>query len=404
MKDTEGNVSHVIEVIEDITERLKMEEELHRSKKIESIGILAGGIAHDFNNLLTSIMGNVSLAKRFIDPGNKAYARLTNTEKATHRAQDLTYQLLTFSRGGAPILRPVTLDLVVKQSVNFALNDTSISLDFSVDTELWPVEVDEGQISQVVQNIVTNAIDVMPNGGKLHVSIENMKVTEQNGLQLQSGKYIKIAIQDQGSGIPQELREKIFDPFFTTKNNGTGLGLAICYSIIKKHQGIITFETDSNSGTCFHIYLPASEQQPKADTRKKDEIIHGMGRILVMDDNEAVLETASEMLCHIGYKVELAKDGSEAVNFYRKALEADQAYDVVILDLTVPGGMGGKEAIKLIRELDPNSRCIVSSGYSNDPIMKEYNRYGFSGVVQKPYELGRLSRTVFEVFTISEED
>jgi nitrogen-specific signal transduction histidine kinase/CheY-like chemotaxis protein len=403
MKDTEGNVTHVIEVIEDITERLKMEEELHRSKKIESIGILAGGIAHDFNNLLTSIMGNVSLAKRFIDPSNKAYDRLNTTEKATHRAQDLTHQLLTFSRGGAPILRPVTLDLIVKQSVNFALSGTNISLDFSVDTELWPVEVDEGQISRVMQNIVTNAIDVMPNGGKLRVLLKNIEIEEQNRLQLQRGRYINITLQDEGSGIPQELREKIFDPFFTTKSNGTGLGLAICYSIIKKHQGMITFETDSNSGTCFHIYLPASELQPQADTSREGEIIHGMGRILVMDDNEAVLETASEMLCHVGYKVELAKDGSEAVNFYRKALEAGQAYDVVILDLTVPGGMGGKEAIKLIRELDDNARCIVSSGYSNDPIMKEYNRYGFSGVVQKPYELGRLSRSVYNVMLPDED-
>jgi len=396
VKDMDGAITNVIEVVEDITERLRLEDELQRAKKIESIGVLAGGIAHDFNNLLTSIMGNISLAKRFIEPGNKAYERLAATEKATHRAQDLTYQLLTFSRGGAPILKPVSIDLVAKESVNFALSGTNIRSTFTVDKDLWPVEIDEGQISQVMQNIITNAIEVMPRGGIIEVSLENMHIAEQNGLPLQAGRYIKIAVLDQGSGIPQEHRDKIFDPFYTTKSSGSGLGLAICYSIIKKHKGLITFETEENNGTCFHIYLPASEKQPLADIKEKDTIMHGKGRILVMDDNGAVLETASEMLCHLGYQVELAKDGIEALNFYRKAMEAGQKHDAVILDLTVPGGVGGREAMQMILELDPGARCIVSSGYSNDPVMKEYTKYGFKGMVQKPYKLEKLSRSVHE--------
>jgi len=403
VKDSDGRITSVIEVVEDITERQKMEDELQRAKKIESIGILAGGIAHDFNNLLTSIMGNISLAKRFIEPGNKAYDRLDATEKATHRAQDLTYQLLTFSRGGAPILRIVSIDVVAKESVNFALSGTNIKSTFTVDPELWPAEIDEGQVSQVMQNIITNAIDVMPGGGEIKVSLENLEISEQNRLPLQAGKYIKIAIQDQGPGIPQEYREKVFDPFFTTKSSGSGLGLAICYSIIKKHKGLITFETGEDSGTCFQIYLPASEKKPQADVREKDSVFHGQGRILVMDDNGAVLETASEMLCHLGYQVEIAKDGIEAFNFYRKAMEADQVYDAVILDLTVPGGMGGRETLQMILELDPAARCIVSSGYSNDPVMKEYKKFGFKGMVQKPYKLEKLSKSVFEVISAPAE-
>jgi PAS domain S-box-containing protein len=403
IKDSDGSVTHVIEVVEDITERLKMEEELHRSKKIESIGILAGGIAHDFNNLLTAIMGNISLAKRFIETDSKAYERITATEKATHRAQDLTYQLLTFSRGGAPILKSVAIDQMIHDSINFALSGTNISYSLTADSELWPVIADEGQVGQVMQNITTNAVEVMPHGGKLHISIKNYEIVEQNGLSLQPGKYLKITIQDQGPGISKEHQEKIFDPFYSTKSNGNGLGLAICFSIIKKHKGLITFETGEDSGTCFDIYLPASEKLPEPITDKKEDVIHGKGRILVMDDNESVLETASEMLCHVGYQVELAKDGIEAFNFYRKAMEAEQTYDVVILDLTVPDGMGGREAMQNILELDPDAKGIVSSGYSNAPVMTEYKKHGFSGMVKKPYRLGNLSRTVSEVIHAIEE-
>lgn len=403
IKDNAGSVTHVIEVVEDITERLKMEEELQRSKKIESIGILAGGIAHDFNNLLTSIMGNISLAKHFIETDSKAYERITATEKATHRAQDLTYQLLTFSRGGAPILKSVAIEQVVHDSINFALSGTNISYSLSADSGLWPVIADEGQIGQVMQNITTNAIEVMPHGGELRVSIENNEVVEQNGQTLQPGKYVKITIQDQGPGIAKEHQEKIFDPFYSTKSNGSGLGLAICFSIIKKHKGLITFETGEGAGTFFYIYLPASEKLPEPRTHENEDVVHGKGRILVMDDNESVLETASEMLCHVGYQVELAKDGIEAVHFYRKAMEAEQTYDAVILDLTVPGGMGGREAMQNIMELDPHAKGIVSSGYSNDPVMMEHEKYGFSGMVKKPYKLGDISRTVYEVIHTRED-
>ena len=397
IKDREGKVTRVIEIVEDITEHLDMEEELQRSKKIESIGVLAGGIAHDFNNLLTSIMGNISLVKRLIEIDSKAYERITATEKATLRAQDLTYQLLTFSRGGAPLLKSISIKDLVHDAISFALSGTNISFSFSSDSDLWPASADGGQIGRVMQNIITNAIEVMPLGGKLDVAIENKEVAEQNDLHLPPGRYIKITVQDQGPGIAEEHQKKIFDPFYSTKSSGSGLGLAICYSIIKKHKGLIAFDTAKDSGTCFYIYLPASEKLPEPRISKKNDVVHGKGRILIMDDNDSVLETVSQMLCHIGYQVELAKDGSEAVHFYRKAMEAEQTYDAIILDLTVPGGIGGREAMQNIMELDPHAKGIVSSGYSNDPVMTEYEKYGFSGMVKKPYKLGELSRTVYEV-------
>jgi two-component system cell cycle sensor histidine kinase/response regulator CckA len=297
----------------------------------------------------------------------------------------------------------VAIEQMVNDSINFSLSGTNIRYSLSADSDLWPVIADEGQIGQVMQNITTNAVEVMPHGGELLVSVANKKVTELNGLTLEPGKYVKITIQDHGPGIAKEHREKIFDPFYTTKNSGSGLGLAICFSIIKKHKGLITFDTGENSGTCFYIYLPASEKLPETSTDKKEDVIHGKGRILVMDDNESVLETASEMLCHIGYQVELAKDGIEAVNFYRKAMEAEQTYNAVILDLTVPGGMGGREAMQNIIELDPHARGIVSSGYSNDPVMTEHEKYGFSGMVKKPYKLGNLSKTVYETIHTKKE-
>ena len=388
----------------DVTNRLKLEEEVQQAKKIESIGILAGGIAHDFNNLLTGILGNISLAKRFVSQEDKVYKRLAATEKATNRAQNLTYQLLTFARGGAPITKPTSIDQLIKESVMFTMSGAKVNCSFSFAEKLWPVEVDAGQVGQVMQNIATNALQAMQAGGNLHINIENYETTRNDGIPLSPGKYLKISLTDEGEGIPAEQIDKIFDPFFTTKTSGTGLGLAICYSIIKKHQGLITVESSEGSGTTFHVYLPASMEKVLPTAQPIDEAVpKGQGRILVMDDNDSVREIASDMLSHAGYKVELATDGLEAIEYYQNAMDAGQTYDLVILDLTVPGGMGGRETIEELQKIDPQVKGIVSSGYSNDSVMTEFIKYGFKCAVTKPYTLENLSRAVHSVLGKSKQ-
>lgn len=383
----------------DVTARRRMEEEVRKVQKLESVGILAGGIAHDFNNLLTAILGNISMAKIFSQSDtNKVLERLADAEKASLRARDLTQQLLTFSKGGAPVKSAASIRDIIQDSTSFMLSGSNVRCDLRFPDDLWPVNIDEGQISQVIQNVIKNADQAMPEGGTVSVRAENVAVHDQDSLPLRPGNYIHLTIADQGIGIQEKHLNKIFDPYFSTKQEGSGLGLAACYSIIKNHDGLITAESAFGTGTTFHIYLPSSDRQPEIKVIPRNKSLHSGEKILIMDDDDDVLNVAVNMLNLMGYQTDIAHEGSEAIRMYRQAMEEEKPFDGVILDLTIPGGMGGLEALRQLLQIDPGVKVIVSSGYANDPIMAEYAKYGFHGVVTKPYDMDHLGQVLRNLF------
>jgi PAS domain S-box-containing protein len=389
----------ILGIFRDIRERIKMEEEIQKAQRLESAGMLAGGMAHDFNNLLTSILGNVSLAKAFAEPGGKAHGRLVETEKAIMRAKDLTQQLLTFAKGGVPITRTVDIANTIVESAEFVLRGANLKCECDVAENLWPVEADPGQINQVIHNLVINAYQSMPSGGSCRLEAKNILGRDADPTLLPVGRYVKISVHDDGSGIAPEHIKKIFDPFFTTKRSGTGLGLPTAYSIIKKHGGLMRVESEVGKGSIFHIFLPASDKAAqRAAAEVTPEIFKGEGRgVLLMDDEESVRKIGTELLQHLGYTVATAKEGKEALDMYRKGLENGQKYAAVIMDLTVPGGMGGKETIQELKKLDPEAKAIVSSGYATDPILANFTEYGFDAMVPKPYEVKQLAETLYKI-------
>ncbi len=393
IRNADGAASKQAMII-DITERRDMEEDLLKAKKLESVGLLAGGIAHDFNNLLVGILSNIELAKMKIIADGGAYERLTEAEQAVYRAKELTLQLLTFAKGGAPVKTELMLGDLVRESALLSLRGSNVKSDFCIPEDLWPVEADEGQLSQVINNVVLNANQAMPDGGTIRIVCENVVLGPSKVISLKEGKYVKIMIEDHGIGIAREHLSKIFDPYFTTKRRGSGLGLSTAYSIVKKHDGMIVAESELGKGSRLQIYLPASEKKPAAVV---DIPSPGHGRILIMDDDEIVRDSCGAILRELGYEVALACDGAEAIEAYRNAKEAGKAFNAVIMDLTVPGGLGGKETIQKLLESDPDVKAIVSSGYSNDPVIAQYADYGFKGVVTKPYRIKALSDTVSAV-------
>lgn len=398
--DEKGELTGAVLVFRDITEKEKMKEEIQKVQKLESIGLLAGGIAHDFNNILTAILGNVSLAKMRVPSEPKAVKYLSEAEKASQRAKDLTYQLLTFTRGGVPILKITSIPDLIRDSAGFALRGSNIRCELTIPEDLWLVEIDAGQISQVIHNIVLNARQAMPEGGVVGIRARNIELKKGEGppLPLPEGKYVEISIRDQGVGIPAEHLPKIFDPYFTTKKKGTGLGLTSSHAIIEKHGGHIAVESKPGSGTTFSIYLPATEKRMAPEEKPEEGSISGRGeRILVMDDEDAVREVAREILTRFGYEVGSAAEGAEAIEMYIKAKEQGRPFDLVITDMTVPGGMGGKELVCRLLELDPHVKVIVCSGYSSDLILSNLREYGFAGAVTKPYRAEELSQTVHRV-------
>ncbi len=389
IKDKEGNIVGVVLVFRDITRQRSLEDEMQRLERLEAIGVLAGGIAHDFNNFLMGVLGNISLLKVHIDPEDEAYKYLEDLERAVIQAKSLTQQLLTFAKGGAPIRRPTNLKDLIEKNVRFSLSGSKIDSELLISDDLWPADVDENQIAQVINNIVINARQAMPTGGKLTVKAENVSISDQEKLPIiKPGNYVKLTIKDTGIGIPKEHINKIFDPFFTTKQKGSGLGLTIAYSIVKNHNGYMTVESELGKGTSFDIYLPAAIKEEEK-LQEPSSL-----RVLVMDDEEIVLHVTEEMLKALGHEVETARNGEEAVALYKRAKEEGRPFDIVLLDLTVHSGMGGKETMEELIKIDPSVCAIVSSGYSNDPIMSEYEKYGFKAVIPKPYGLEELKEAI----------
>jgi len=384
-------------VARDIRDRKLLEVHLQQSEKMEAVGRLAGGIAHDFNNLLAAIVGNIALVKMNLPAADESCRRLTEIEKAAFRARDLTRQLITFAQGGVPVKEPGLLPEVVEEAGTFVLRGSNVRCLYAFPKDLWAVRFDAGQIGQVVQNLFINADQAMPEGGVIRVRGENVTVTEAFHLPLKPGRYVRIAVRDQGTGIPGEHLKNIFDPFFTTKRDGTGLGLSTAYSIMKSHDGYLDVETAVGEGAVFYFYLPAEQGPAAGPPRKQAKFYRGSGRILVMDDDEELLAVYRRVLRRLGYSPVLVRDGSEAVEAYRRALKAGRPFACVILDLTVPGGMGGKEAVVELKALDPGVRAVLASGYAGGSLRSEYRRAGFKALVEKPFDIRRLSEVLRKI-------
>ncbi|MBI5444026.1 MAG: PAS domain S-box protein [Deltaproteobacteria bacterium] len=383
--DSEGQTLGVVLVFRDMTEKKAFEEELLRARKLDSLGILAGGIAHDFNNLLTGIMGNISMARAQLSAGTPLATFLERAEKAADRATELTRQLLTFSKGGRPVKKLASLRGMLVDATEFSLSGSNVRPEFDISEDLWPVEADIGQMGQVIHNLVLNAAQAMPGGGTVKVRAENEPSSEEG-----SAGWIRIDVEDAGVGIAPEDLDRIFDPYYTTKPSGTGLGLATVYSIVRNHDGEIRVVSKLREGTAFTIRLPASGRSALFAIPAAELAVRGRGRILVMDDEEMIRDLLRSILESLGYEPTTCGDGAEALKLYGTQMRAGRPFDAVIMDLTIPGGMGGKEAVKCLLELDSAARVIVSSGYSNDPVLASFRGYGFCGAVAKPFKVREL--------------
>ncbi|QWV98700.1 ABC transporter substrate-binding protein [Geomonas nitrogeniifigens] len=394
---------HLLLLVQDVTEEKRLDRENKRietqmlnMQKLESLGVLAGGIAHDFNNILTGIVGNISFAQMVLEQAHKAKGPLDKAEKACQRAAELAGQLLTFARGGQPIKKVFSVKQLAGESLSLVLRGTNVKGRIEIPDTLDIVEADEGQMNQAFNNLIINAVHAMPGGGTLTVAGRNELMEQENRLGLAPGHYVRLDFRDEGCGISEIDQKKIFDPYFTTKASGTGLGLASTHSIVTRHGGVILVDSTPGRGATFTIYLPSLGESAADLVREQetDESPAGGGSVVVMDDEELIRDLACAMLVQLGYHATACCDGAEAVELYRAALERGEGYDAVIMDLTIPGGMGGKEAAQRILELDPEARLIVSSGYSNDPIMSDYKKHGFSATLEKPYTVKEIARVL----------
>jgi two-component system, cell cycle sensor histidine kinase and response regulator CckA len=391
LKDESGSVISVILSITNITEKRLLEEERLKTQKLEAIGTLAGGIAHDFNNLLQGVFGYISLARMTVNKREKSLAALQQAEQALHLSVKLTNQLLTFSKGGKPVKKPVDLRPVIDNAVKFALSGSPSVHRMVIEESLQQVEADEGQIGQVIQNIVLNADQAMPEGGLVEITARNVQAPDKNLPQsLQKGGYVEITVRDGGIGIQEHYIAKIFDPYFTTKVRGSGLGLATSYSIIKNHNGVIDVKSVVGKGSTFSIYLPQTlilEKEPQVEPEHSGGTA---GKILVMDDDPVILDVAGELIKALGHEAEFAAHGEEAIEKYTLAKQLGKPFNVVILDLTIRGGIGGAETVRRLKEIDPGMKAVVSSGYSDDAITSNYRVHKFDAYLKKPYNVDRL--------------
>ncbi|NLV17739.1 MAG: response regulator [Syntrophomonadaceae bacterium] len=396
-----------------IAERKRMEEELNNSRlnlsrlaeesekklthvdQLKNLGVLAGGIAHDFNNLLTVISGNISLATMMHPFPDNCMELLKEVEKAALQARDLTRQLMVFSKGEDLFRETASIRELLQESIPFLLRGSSVKCELSIQEKLRPVEINKGQVGQVINNLVINALQAMPDGGILHVEASNGYLYSEELSNLPEGWYIKITVRDQGEGIPEEYLNQIFDPYFTTKKEGNGLGLYSSLSIIRQHGGDIQAENTLGEGTAFHVYIPVAIE----DLVGTEYPVKHMwrGKILIMDDQESVRNTLGRMVTHLGYVVEYARDGMEALEKYQRNLVAKQPFNAVIMDLTVPGAMGGREATQRILNLDNEAKVILTSGYANDMLMEDFAAYGYCEAIPKPYSMDSVIKALTEI-------
>jgi len=399
-RDTQGNIIGYYGMTREITERKEQEKEQLRIEKLESLGALAGGIAHDFNNILTGIMGNITFAQMFLDASHKSFKALVEAEKASVRAGELARQFLTFARGGDPVKKVTSLQQIVNETVSLVLRGSNVKSIIEIPDSIDVIEADEGQMSQVFHNIIINATQAMPGGGTLTVTAQNEKLCTENTMSLPGGSYVRLSFIDQGCGIPDGDLKRIFDPYFTTKSSGSGLGLATVNSIVGRHGGHIDVNSVPGTGTTFTIHLPSiGEAYATIQTDSVSQAIgvHTGDIILVMDDEEMIRNMTAEMLEHLGFQAVTCETGTEALAQYKAAWESGAPFSAVILDLTIPGGMGGKEAALKILAIDPQAHLIVSSGYSDDPVMSDFASHGFSAAIAKPYKMSAFRQVLASV-------
>ncbi len=394
---TLSNEDQFANIFMDVTAERKREEERIKNDKIESIGNLAAEIAHDFNNLLTAVIGNIQLAQLLNTPNNEISNCLNDAEKAAFQGKDITNHFLTFAQGGSPIKKTIHIEKILRDGARISLKGSCVKSNFSISKDLWLVNCDGGQIQQAINNIIINAKEAMPDGGNIDISAVN-EILVKDSVLLNSGNYVKITLKDYGIGIPHENIARIFDPFFSTKprkeKQGMGLGLTTAYSIIKRHDGHLTVHSQVNVGTTVEIYLLVSEIPSKDQIIEKIPIVQGIGNILLMDDEEHVRNIVKSLLNHIGYNVETANSGEEAIEKYKQDFKS---YNIVILDLIVHGGLGGLKTLEKLKKINPNIKSIVISGYSNDPILSNFQKYGFNGKIEKPFEIETMSKVISEI-------
>jgi len=408
-KDMEGEFRRTHCIFQDVTARKRREAATMKQRNLESLGLLAGGIAHDFNNLLTGLFGNIELAESLLtEDSAQATTCLEEAKEIATRARELTRELLTFGSGGAPVRKAGSLAPLLREAATFVVAGGNVDCDLSIDETLWPAYFDADQINQVIYNILINAVEAMDGGGTITLGAENIEVREGSPLPLASGRYVRVTVADDGGGIPPDRLAKIFDPYYTDKEmgeaRGAGLGLAVCHSVLQRHGGYIDVESEVGVGTTFHLYIPVAtpdvgETQPTPGAHGEAGPATVHGRILVMDDEEMIREISHQMLTHVGQTVEVVCDGAEALAAYQRASAAGDPFDLVILDLTIRGGMGGEETIKRLRELDPQVRAMVMSGYSNDPIMAKFQQHGFDAALPKPFSMTTLQEAVESLLT-----